>query len=107
MTHPNVARAQAGLPELPHELDPDTILAAIKACVTVVRPGEVLVVKVPERWTADRFARAFQDAQALRDETGVHITFVPGEEFAVVTARPQPLQFARGGVIARAPGEKP
>jgi hypothetical protein len=69
-------------PGPPPEVSPEALLAAVRACVTVVGPGEVLAVRIPPGWAADR---GWQDVAArLHREQGVRVVFLPGEEFAVI-----------------------
>jgi hypothetical protein len=60
------------------------LLAAIRECITVVGPGEVLAVRVPGDLPDEIYGRLAEHAQAIREETGgtARIVFVAGEEFA-------------------------
>jgi hypothetical protein len=63
------------------------LLAAIRECVTVVQPGEVLVVRVPFDLPDDEMYELTERARELRGETGTaRIVFVAGEEFARLKA---------------------
>ena len=62
------------------------LLAAVRQCVTVVQPGEVLAVRVAAG--TDDLTMDLLGAQAarIRDEHGVAVLFLAGEEFARVKA---------------------
>ena len=63
-------------------LDKETILAAIRECVTVVRPGETLVIRAPDGWYMKQIDEL---GSALRDwDLPFRAIVVPGAEFAVV-----------------------
>jgi hypothetical protein len=62
--------------------DPKVVLAAIEACVTVVKPGEVLAVRVPLDLSEYDFDSLRREAERVREGLGVRILFVAGEEFA-------------------------
>jgi hypothetical protein len=68
----------------PVTLTPETILAAIRECVTVVKPGETLAVRCHESWTPEQIEYCQEWLNARSD--GVSVLLVPGAEFAVVTA---------------------
>lgn len=61
--------------------DPETVLAAIRECVTVVKPGEVLAVRVPGPCGEEEFAMMREAGERAR-EFGVRIIFIEGEQFA-------------------------
>lgn len=68
----------------PRALEPDEARALLRECVTVVAPGETLVVRVSDWWTprhTDEFMRYF-DAQGFP----FRLVLAWGEEFAVVQA---------------------
>jgi hypothetical protein len=72
---------------LPHRplLTPETARELLRECVTVVKPGEVLVVRVPDNWTARQVSEcqeAFESMAEYRD-LDITILFMSGEEFAV------------------------
>lgn len=72
-------------------LGEETILAAIRECVTVVKPGETLVIRAQHEWTANQ-VRELQDAldwyTGSRD-LGFKVLVVPGAGFAVAQAAGQ------------------
>lgn len=59
-----------------------TLLAAIRECVTVVAPGEVLAVRIGDGTSDDELADMGERAMAIADQDGVRIVLVRGEEFA-------------------------
>ena len=69
-------------------LTPETAEALLRECVTVVKPGETLVIRIPDTW----HPQAVHDTQRRLSEViagrglGFAVLLVPGEEFAV--ARP-------------------
>lgn len=68
----------------PRALDPDEACALLRECVTVVAPGETLVVRVPDWWTpqhSHEFMRYFEQAGFP-----FRMLLVQGEEFAVASA---------------------
>jgi hypothetical protein len=64
----------------------EALLAAVRACVTIVAPGETLAVRVPPEWAADLrlTARLRVLADQLYRDTGVRAVFFAAEEFAVI-----------------------
>jgi hypothetical protein len=68
--------------------DPEVVLAAIEQCMTVVRPGEALAVRVSKNITEDEVAYLRNCAARAREGTGVTILFIAGEEFARVAIQP-------------------
>lgn len=77
---PEISDLDAGL----RALEPDEARSLLRECVTVVAPGETLVVRVSDWWTpkhTDEFMRYF-DAQGFP----FRMVLVPAEEFAVVRA---------------------
>lgn len=80
----------------PHPLlTPETARALLRECVTVVRPGETLIVRAHEHWTPQqvRELQDYADTVTEYRDLGVKILFVPGEEFAVAQPKPEPLAF--------------
>ncbi len=78
------------LPSLP-ALTPDEIRALLRECVTVVKPGETLILRVPWTTTPSQ-VRELQDA--LTDtgeymEVPFKVLVVPGDELTVAQA-PEP-----------------
>jgi hypothetical protein len=66
-------------------LTPETARELAREYVTILKPGEVLAVRVPDTWT-DRQAHEtsvrIDEIIALRD-LGITVLLLPGEEFAV------------------------
>jgi hypothetical protein len=66
-------------------LTPEAARELLRECVTIVKPGEVLVIRTPDDWTAMQV----EDCQESIDEglkyrqLDVAVLFLPGEEFAV------------------------
>ena len=58
------------------------LLAAIRQCVTILEPGEVLAVRVPGTLSDSDHGRLRNHAEAIRQAHGVTVLFLPGEEFA-------------------------
>jgi hypothetical protein len=67
-----------------------TLLAAIRQCVTVVEPGEVLAVRVSENAADDYLDELNERARDLREVIGVRVVFIQGEEFARLRAGTEP-----------------
>lgn len=70
--------------------DPEIVLAAIEECVTVIRPGEVLAVRVPLDLDEAEMESLADGARRLRQSHGVRVVFVAGEEFGRLAADPAP-----------------
>ena len=67
-------------------LTPETARALLSERVTVVRPGETLVIRVPDSWTPNQ-AREYQryaDEATERGRIPFKVLVVTGDEFAVV-----------------------
>jgi hypothetical protein len=67
---------------IPHTV----LLAAIRQCVTVVEPGEVLAVRVREDAPDDEMAFLMEFAQGIHEQ-GVRVLFLRAAEFARLKAR--------------------
>lgn len=69
-------------------LTPELARELIRECVTVVKPGEVLVIRVPESWTAEQSGECMRYMNAWLEESapGVKVMLVPGEELGVAGA---------------------
>lgn len=72
---------------IPHTplLTPALARELVRECVTIVQPGELLAIRVPDWWTPNGVYETNKWAAAwLTDNTpGVKVLFVPGEEFAI------------------------
>ena len=68
-------------------LTPDHVRQILRECVTVVKPGETLVIRANSEWTPHQVERLqeFLDGMAEWRDLGVKLLVLPGEEFAVVT----------------------
>jgi hypothetical protein len=64
-------------------LTPETAEALLRECVTVVKPGEVLAVRLPMDFQPADMGRAREYGRQVERETGVKVAFIPGEEFGV------------------------
>jgi hypothetical protein len=69
-------------------LTPETAKALVRECVTIVRPGEVLAVRLPLSFTSGDLDYAREYARTVERETGVKVAFIPGEELGVAQAEP-------------------
>jgi hypothetical protein len=72
------------LPPAP-ALTPETAGALLRECVAVVKPGETLVIRIPDTWGPQQVydtQRRLSEIIAGR-ELGFTVLLVPGEEFAV------------------------
>jgi hypothetical protein len=92
LTADDVARLREGLEKAVREplqprrlLTPETARELLRECVTVVKPGEVLAVRLPMNMNSQDMERAHDYGKAIERETGVKVAFIPGEEFAAVT----------------------
>lgn len=67
------------------QLDRETLTTLIRECVTVVKPGETLIVRVPNDWTPDQ-AMSYQEyaARVAADYApGLRIIVLIGDELAI------------------------
>jgi hypothetical protein len=66
-------------------LTPETARALLRECVTVVKPGEVLVIRVPDGWTASQAHRAQEmiSAWITGQAPSLKVLFVPDGEITV------------------------
>jgi hypothetical protein len=71
-------------------LTPEAARALLSECVTVVKPGETLVIRVPDSWTPEQAGAYQQVANEAREDGRISfpVVIVPGEQLAV--ARPEP-----------------
>lgn len=69
-------------------LTPETAKALVRECVTIVRPGEVLAVRLPLSFTSGDLDYAREYARTVEREAGVKVAFIPGEELGVAQAGP-------------------
>jgi hypothetical protein len=71
------------------KLTPDVVAALLRACVTVVKPGQTLIVRVPVRSEPPVVAR-YQERlnTVIRDqELGFAALVLPAEELAVAESQ--------------------
>jgi hypothetical protein len=73
------------LPPVP-VLTPETAMALAREYVTIVRPGEVLAVRLPMDFRGEAMDRVREFACRVGREAGVKVAFIPGEEFGVAQA---------------------
>lgn len=69
-------------------LTPETARELLRECVTIVKPGEVLAVRLPLDMSHIDMIRAREYALQVEEESGIKVAFIPGEEFGV--GRPDP-----------------
>lgn len=67
--------------------DRETVLAAIRECVTVVQPGEVLAVRLRAE-NIDDIGHLAGQLREIHDKLGITVLFVEGEEFARIIPGP-------------------
>jgi len=65
-------------------LSEDEVRALLRECVTVVRPGETLVVLAHANTTPNQLRELQKLGNVLGDERGFRILFLPGAELGVV-----------------------
>lgn len=63
---------------------PDEVRALLRECVTIVRPGEILVIRVPYDTPWDKAASYQRVLDAAREAWGFRAVVVTAEEFGVV-----------------------
>jgi hypothetical protein len=68
---------------IPHTV----LLAAIRQCVTVVEPGEVLAVRVAESATDQEMGFLTRFAYDIHEQCGAQVLFLRAAEFARLKAR--------------------
>ena len=86
-------------------LTPETARALAREYVTIIQPGEVLVIRVAGNWTPSMVREcqeAFESMAGYRD-LDIAILFVPGEEFAVARP-PAPAAPGPGGFMTDVAG---
>ena len=71
---------------IPHPV----LLAAIRQCVTVVEPGEILAVRLPLDMDLEAADQMAEQAERIGEQSGVQLLFVFGEEFARLKAGEAP-----------------
>ena len=71
-------------------LTPDQVRQLLRECVTVVKPGETLVVRVPLDWSPDEVLRYQQTVNDIHDEGCIHfkVFIIGAEELGVAESEP-------------------
>jgi hypothetical protein len=74
----------------PPPLTPEQVRYLLRECVTVVKPGEVLILRCPEDWTPTQVAEMQEHASYWLEENApdIRVAVVPHLEMAV--AEPEP-----------------
>ena len=69
-------------------LSEDEIRQLLRECVTVVKPGETLIIRAHDWWTPSHVYEVQQVLNGLRDEWGLpwRAIIVPGAELGVAEA---------------------
>jgi hypothetical protein len=73
----------------------DQILAALETAVMVIRPGEVLVVRVPPWLTqaqTSNYQQSINEMLGWHGLSDIHVLVLPGEEFSKIKPSPETLQ---------------
>ena len=79
-------------------LTPAGVRSLLRECVTVVKPGEVLVIRVPwntSQWELREYAESLQAWNASHEGT-LEAVVVPAEELGIAEARPEPAREKTG-----------
>lgn len=84
--------AQPGVRWLPRApvLTEETATTLLRECFTVVRPGEVLVIRAPADWTPNQADLYQEYASALAAPHGFGVLVYLGDQFARITSDPEP-----------------
>jgi hypothetical protein len=82
-------------------LAPGQVRRLLAECVTVVRPGEVLVLRCPEGWTPDQAALMQDHASRWLEENApdVRAMVIPHLDMAVVQPETDEAFAARAGRV--------
>lgn len=67
-------------------LTPEQVTRLLGECVTVVKPGETLVIRVPDTWTPNQVDEYQRYLDYLASERGFRVLVVLGEELGVAEA---------------------
>ena len=73
---------------LPPPLSPDQIRSLLRECVTVVKPGEVLVIRAPGDWTPGQLREYAEHLEYYAGEMGIRAMVVVGDELGVAETVP-------------------
>lgn len=65
------------------QLTPELVQQAIRECVAVVRPGDILVIRVSRDAQAGMFEALSNHAEAVSQSAGIGIMVVVGDELGV------------------------
>ena len=85
-------------------IDPDVLLRAVRETMTIVRPGETLIIRLPMAMPDPVFAQYAQGVMQGLEKAGVRAVVLRADQLAVTEApsgRPEPDQ----ATIGRAPYE--
>jgi len=76
---------------LPPPLSPDQIRSLLRECVTVVKPGEVLVIRVSENMTPRQCSEYQQavDGWIAHGDLGIKVMVLPGEGLGITESVPE------------------
>ena len=67
-------------------LSPDQIRSLLRECVTVVKPGEVLVIRAPGDWTPNQLREYAEHLEYYAGEMGIRAMVVAGDGLGVAEA---------------------
>ena len=86
-------------------IDPDVLLRAVRETMTIVRPGETLIIRLPMAMPDQVFAQYAQGVMQGLEKAGVRAVVLRADQLAVAepveTSRPEPDH----ATIDRAPYE--
>lgn len=82
-------------------LTPETARALLRECVTVVKPGETLVIRAPDTWTVQQVElyQEYADAATGAGRIPFGVLVVIGQELAVVQPEPDDALARRIDVL--------
>ena len=67
-------------------LSPDQVRSLLRECVTVVKPGEVLVIRAPGDWTPNQLREYAEHLEYYAGEMGIRAMVVAGDGLGVAEA---------------------
>lgn len=83
----NDTAARYGIRVLPpgRLLTPELARELAREYVTIVQPGETLIIRIPDTWTMQQMdeAQRYVNRFTAHRGTGAAILFIPGDEFAI------------------------
>ena len=68
----------------------DVLVAAVRECVTIIRPGETLIIRMPVNMPDQVFAQYAQQVTAALGQGGVRAVVLRADQLAVVEAAEDP-----------------